>query len=194
MRMPVHRRAWDLAVAACGSRKARRWLPRIALFVLLTPILLQWIIAYVVGKDVRLLPGQLQSAKNLLIVTAHPDDECLFFAPSILAILDNSGVKGGLLAMSTGNNYGIGDLRKTELVASCNALGIESSRCIALDNPQLQDNPKAWWDTELIQSIVRQYVDAWEVDAVSLFAVNIRNRNLLRHRALCLIFVTDSYI
>lgn len=169
--MLLLRRAWKLAAAASLSRKARRWLPRIAVFTLLTPVVLQWIIAYVVGSDVRLLPGQLQSAKNLLVVTAHPDDECLFFAPSILAVLDsNRGVKGGLLAISTGNNYGIGKLREKELVASCSALGIDSSRCTALDTAQLQDDPKTWWDTELIQSIVRQYVEEWEVDAVSFTA------------------------
>jgi hypothetical protein len=36
-------------------------------------------------------------------VTAHPDDECLFFAPSILGTLDgNPDIKGALLVMSTG--------------------------------------------------------------------------------------------
>jgi N-acetylglucosaminylphosphatidylinositol deacetylase len=36
-------------------------------------------------------------------VTAHPDDECLFFSPSILGVLDrNRDITGGLLVMSTG--------------------------------------------------------------------------------------------
>ena len=139
---------------------------------------------------------QLLAAKNLLIVTAHPDDECLFFAPSILGVLDrNRGITGGLLAMSTGNaapslppspdyspttcmhlpfpdrarardrapktdtdsstqvlaviddtlgnNYGIGETRKSELIGSCKALGINVERCVAIDREELQDNPKA---------------------------------------------------
>ncbi len=86
-----------------ASRTRKRWLIRVLLVVLLMPILLQWALAYLLGSDSRLLPPELQHAKNLLIVTAHPDDECLFFSPSILGILDRSHhVRGGLLVMSTG--------------------------------------------------------------------------------------------
>jgi N-acetylglucosaminylphosphatidylinositol deacetylase len=85
------------------SRRPGRWILRIVLILLVLPLFLQWLIAYLVGSDARLLPSSLQGAKNLLIVTAHPDDECLFFAPSILGVLDrNHEVRGGLLVMSTG--------------------------------------------------------------------------------------------
>lgn len=85
-------------------RRAWRWIIRISLVVLVFPLILQWVVAYLVGSDARILPPQLLAAKNLLIVTAHPDDECLFFAPSILGVLDrNRGITGALLAMSTGN-------------------------------------------------------------------------------------------
>jgi N-acetylglucosaminylphosphatidylinositol deacetylase len=85
------------------SRKTWRLILRIALVILIVPVLLQILVAYVVGYDARLLPPALQQAKNLLIVTAHPDDECLFFAPSILGVLDkNPNIVGGLLVLSTG--------------------------------------------------------------------------------------------
>lgn len=87
------------------SRRAWRHLFQIALLALACPPLLQWVLAYLVKGDVRLLPQELQGAKNLLVVTAHPDDECLFFAPSILGVLDrNRGVHGSLLSMSTGRS------------------------------------------------------------------------------------------
>ncbi|CAK7210959.1 hypothetical protein SCUCBS95973_000968 [Sporothrix curviconia] len=152
------------------SRRAWRRLVQIALVALTFPLVLQWIIAYLVGSDVRLLPQELQGAKNLLVVTAHPDDECLFFAPSILGVLDrNRGVHGSLISMSTGNNYGIGDLRKKELTGSCAALQIDPARCIALDHPALQDNPAVWWDTALVQTIVQEYIAKWDVDAILTF-------------------------
>ena len=85
------------------SRRAWRLLLRTALVILIAPVLLQILLAYVVGNDARLLPPALYQAKNLLIVTAHPDDECLFFAPSILGVLDkNPNIVGGLLVLSTG--------------------------------------------------------------------------------------------
>ena len=86
-----------------ATRIRRRRLIRIGLVVALFPILLQWLLAYILGSDARLLPPELLGAKNLLIVTAHPDDECLFFAPSILGVLDrNHGINGGLVVMSAG--------------------------------------------------------------------------------------------
>jgi hypothetical protein len=87
------------------SRRTWRLLLRIVLVVLIAPLLLQILLAYIVGNDARLLPPALHQAKNLLIVTAHPDDECLFFAPSILGVLDknkNPNIVGGLLVLSTG--------------------------------------------------------------------------------------------
>ncbi|KAL2128274.1 hypothetical protein VTI74DRAFT_9423 [Chaetomium olivicolor] len=151
-------------------RRAWRWILRVTVVALLVPVLLQWLIAYVVGSDARILPPQLLAAKNLLIVTAHPDDECLFFSPSILGVLDrNRDITGGLLVMSTGNNYGIGETRQKELQGSCKALGIHPQRCVAMDHPELQDNPKVWWNTELIEEIVHQHVRRWQVDAILTF-------------------------
>src|SRR5450432_224903 len=88
------------------SRRTWRILFRALLVILIVPVLLQLLLAYVIGKDARLLPTELQHAKNLLIVTAHPDDECLFFAPSILGVLDrNPNTVGGLLVLSTGISH-----------------------------------------------------------------------------------------
>ncbi|KAK9236482.1 N-acetylglucosaminyl-phosphatidylinositol de-N-acetylase [Lipomyces kononenkoae] len=153
-----------------STRGRRRWVVRVGLALLLFPVFLQWALAYLLGSDARILPQELQYAKNLLIVTAHPDDECLFFAPSILGVLDrNRQMTGGLLVMSTGNNYGLGETRKQELLGSCKALGIDQSRCVALDHPQLQDDPKVWWETSVIQPIVEDYVRKWDIDAIITF-------------------------
>lgn len=86
-----------------GTKPLRRFALRLFLYLLGYSLFLQFILAYVVSKDARLLPSTLQRSKSLLIVTAHPDDECLFFAPSILGILEeNLSTKGGLLVLSTG--------------------------------------------------------------------------------------------
>lgn len=67
---------------------------------------------------------------------------------------------------STGNNYGLGELRKKELLGSCEALGIDTTRCVALDHPDLQDNPKVWWDENKIKPILKEYIKKWKIDAV----------------------------
>ncbi|KAL2156633.1 hypothetical protein VTH82DRAFT_1378 [Thermothelomyces myriococcoides] len=151
-------------------RRVWRWALRVAVITLLLPILLQWVVAYLVGSDTRILPPQLLAAKSLLIVTAHPDDECLFFSPSILGVLDrNRGVTGALLVMSTGNNYGLGGTRAQELQGSCKVLGIHQERCIVLDHPELQDDPRVWWNTDLIEALVQEHVNKWEVDVILTF-------------------------
>jgi N-acetylglucosaminylphosphatidylinositol deacetylase len=84
-------------------RRTLRFGLRLVLLAAVIPVVLQCLIAYVVGSDARILPPQLLHAKNLLIVTAHPDDECLFFSPSIIGVLErNENTIGSLLVMSTG--------------------------------------------------------------------------------------------
>lgn len=96
-----------------ATRTRRRWVVRIAIIAALCPLFLQWFLAYIVGSDARLLPPELLTAKNLLVVTAHPDDECLFFSPSILGVLNrNKNIKGGLVVMSTGTSCGTSLHRK----------------------------------------------------------------------------------
>jgi len=68
----------------------------------------------------------------------------------------------------TGNNYGVGEMRKVELKGSCDALGISPDRCVALDQKDLQDNPKVWWSEDAIIADVKEYVEKWKVDLVSI--------------------------
>jgi N-acetylglucosaminylphosphatidylinositol deacetylase len=67
-----------------------------------------------------------------------------------------------------GNNYGLGEIRNAELKGSCQALGIDPTRCLAKDHPDLQDNPKEWWQKETIQEVVMKQAKLWNIDTVSL--------------------------
>lgn len=52
-----------------------------------------------------------------LLITAHPDDECMFFSPTMPLIAH-------CLCLSNGNQDGLGAVREKELHASCQVLGI----------------------------------------------------------------------
>jgi N-acetylglucosaminylphosphatidylinositol deacetylase len=54
------------------------------------------------------------------------------------------------------------------LKGACGVLGIAEYRCESLDRPELQDNPKKWWNETAIIAAVKEYVEAWKVDAVSI--------------------------
>lgn len=71
--------------------------------------------------------------QNILLVTAHPDDECMFFAPTILKLVemdrDGTDVRAGLhsLCLSNGDMNGLGAMREKELQGSLDVLGIPAN-------------------------------------------------------------------
>lgn len=74
-----------------------------------------------------------QIPQKVLLLTAHPDDECLFFSPTILALHKSADVFS--MCVSTGNSDGLGDIRKQELEKSLDVLGVGSSRRLIVDHP-----------------------------------------------------------
>ena len=71
-------------------------------------------------------------------MTAHPDDECMFFGPTILGLLRHGG--GGtcnevyMLCMSDGNADQLGTTRRQELYESGSVLGIPKENIRILSN------------------------------------------------------------
>ncbi|KAG9153628.1 hypothetical protein Leryth_008562 [Lithospermum erythrorhizon] len=52
--------------------------------------------------------------RNILLVIAHPDDESMFFTPTII-YLTSRGHNVHILCISTGNADGMGNIRREEL-------------------------------------------------------------------------------
>ncbi|CAL8364123.1 unnamed protein product [Lota lota] len=103
-----------------------------------------------------------------LIVTAHPDDECMFFAPTIIRLVElNATVR--LLCLSEGNYYNQGTQRKKELLNSCAMLGIPASHVTILDQKELPDDPSAEWSISLISSLVRKHIRSHSFNMVLTF-------------------------
>ncbi len=96
--------------------------------------------------------------KNVLIVIAHPDDECMFFSPTILHFNSVPNVKVHILCLSSGNYYGLGHLRKKELVASCHVLGIRPMNIAVVESDALQDNSDIYWDPAAVSKCILHLV------------------------------------
>ncbi|XP_034538907.1 N-acetylglucosaminyl-phosphatidylinositol de-N-acetylase [Notolabrus celidotus] len=92
-----------------------------------------------------------------LIVTAHPDDECMFFAPTIVRLVELN-INVHLLCLSEGNYYNQGALRKQELLNSCSVLGIPDSRVTIINHKKLPDDPKAEWSISLVSSLIVNHI------------------------------------
>ncbi|XP_019941236.1 N-acetylglucosaminyl-phosphatidylinositol de-N-acetylase isoform X1 [Paralichthys olivaceus] len=103
-----------------------------------------------------------------LVVTAHPDDECMFFAPTIIRLVElNASVH--LLCLSEGNYYNQGEQRKQELLNSCAVLGIPASRVTIVNHKKLPDNPKAEWSISLVSSVIVKHISAHSFNMVLTF-------------------------
>ncbi|XP_061557825.1 N-acetylglucosaminyl-phosphatidylinositol de-N-acetylase isoform X1 [Phycodurus eques] len=103
-----------------------------------------------------------------LVVTAHPDDECMFFGPTIIRLIE-CNVSVHVLCLSEGNYHNEGAQRKQELFNSCAKLGIPSSRITILDHKKLPDHPKAEWKVSLVASIIAKHLRARAFDMVLTF-------------------------
>lgn len=82
---------------------------------------------------------------NVLLLTAHPDDECMFFAPTILSLTKHHHLEHGdgekkplnvfSLALSVGDAEGLGDTRREELGRSLDVLGVGEGKRWVVDHP-----------------------------------------------------------
>lgn len=102
-----------------------------ALLLLVVPALYLYTVG-VVSTRFPVLRG-----KRICLLVAHPDDEAMFFAPTVLALtrpaLQNH-VK--ILCLSSGDAAGLGATRKQELVESGLILGLRKPDDVfVVDNP-----------------------------------------------------------
>eukprot|EP00897_Mesotaenium_endlicherianum_P004374 jgi/Mesen1/3965/ME000210S03206 len=131
----------------------------IATCILAHPPLAQLLTLGVKGKEASRL---WRHQRRVLLLVAHPDDESMFFAPTLLA---SSALKISslhILCLSSGNAYGLGHVRRQEMVAACSVLGVKAEDVRVLDHPQLQARPAAMDAQQL--SVSSDPVDGFEED------------------------------
>jgi hypothetical protein len=51
-----------------------------------------------------------------------------------------------------------------ELKAAC--LRIGAKQCMVLDREDIRDNPKTWWDEQVVQTVTKSWISKWNADAV----------------------------
>ncbi|RKP28144.1 putative deacetylase LmbE-like domain-containing protein [Syncephalis pseudoplumigaleata] len=100
----------------------------------------------------------VEEKTRVLLVTAHPDDECMFFAPTILALGRLPEIELHLLCVTKGDHEGQGEQRMRELERSCAVLGIDIANVVVLDHPDFQDSPNARWNTALLGRLIEEHV------------------------------------
>lgn len=102
-------------------------------------------------------PATINPNERVLLVTAHPDDECFFFGPTLLGLSSQTDSLFSL-TVSNGNNDGLGLSREPELRSSLAILGVPPERSFLLSHPLLQDNFTQVWDSNVIIEAILPYV------------------------------------
>ncbi|KAL9261146.1 putative N-acetylglucosaminyl-phosphatidylinositol de-N-acetylase [Drosera capensis] len=120
------------------------------------------------SKDSHLRNGVLFDKKNVLLVTAHPDDESMFFTPT-LNYLTSRGHNVHIICLSTGNSDGLGDTRKGELYDACAILQVPLKQVEIIDHMGLQDGFGKMWNHTLVAEIVKEEVISRSIDLVITF-------------------------
>ncbi|KAI1267446.1 putative deacetylase LmbE-like domain-containing protein [Xylariaceae sp. FL1019] len=95
--------------------------------------------------------------KKICLLIAHPDDEAMFFAPSVLALTrPDLGNHVKILCLSTGNADGLGETRKKELVKSAMLLGLrEEGDVFVINSPDFPDSMTTTWSSDKISTLLR---------------------------------------
>ncbi|KAJ6418667.1 N-ACETYLGLUCOSAMINYL-PHOSPHATIDYLINOSITOL DE-N-ACETYLASE-RELATED [Salix purpurea] len=108
------------------------------------------------------------SKRNVLLVVAHPDDESMFFSPTINYLISR-GHNLYILCFSIGNADGIGNTRKQEFYQACAVLKVPLQQVKVLDHPDLQDGFGKVWDHELLAKIIEEEVSSHGIDMIITF-------------------------
>jgi N-acetylglucosaminylphosphatidylinositol deacetylase len=142
------------------------WIIFIGLFVLFVVSPIVFIHCYASKRKDRL-------GKTLLVI-AHPDDECLFFAPTLLSLNDHRYI----LCLSNGDNE-----RANEFRRSCEQLRVTDWN-IVHDPIHLKDDQMTWWSAEAILGHIRKAVRQWEIQTI----ISFDRSGISGHRNHCSIY------
>lgn len=136
-------------------------------------------------NDASLSKMKTATRKKILLIVAHPDDEAMFFTPTIGNMKDHFDVF--VLCLSAGNADKLGATRIQEFWASCKSLGIlpanahkivqqeqqiadPETRVILVDNEQLfKDGMQTQWQHERVASFVAACCKLWQIDTLLTF-------------------------
>ncbi|KAL8417561.1 hypothetical protein RB594_001284 [Gaeumannomyces avenae] len=94
--------------------------------------------------------------KRICLLIAHPDDEAMFFSPTVLALTrPETGNHVKIMCLSSGNADGLGETRKKELVKSGMLLGLRNEEDVTvIESESFPDSMTTTWDPAAISDLL----------------------------------------
>ncbi|PWN43796.1 LmbE-like protein [Ceraceosorus guamensis] len=100
----------------------------------------------------------LSAPAGVLILSAHPDDEVMFFSPIILSLLEAGTAVWGL-CLSQGDADGLGHVRRKELQKAYGTLGVVNDRVASLNDARFRDGMSNEWQADEIVGAVKHHLE-----------------------------------
>ncbi|CAK4034388.1 related to GPI12-N-acetylglucosaminyl phosphatidylinositol deacetylase [Lecanosticta acicola] len=98
--------------------------------------------------------------KRICLLIAHPDDEAMFFAPTLRALTQPAlGNQVVILCLSAGNAEGLGPIRKAELEKSAILLGLRSAEHVVVveDEKHFPDSMRVEWEERQVSNLLMKF-------------------------------------
>ncbi|KAK9927570.1 hypothetical protein M0R45_024751 [Rubus argutus] len=134
-----------------------------AWLLIFSSVLVLWI-----ASLFKILHGVSVNKRNVLLVVAHPDDESMFFTPTI-NYLTSRGHNVHILCLSIGDADGAGNTRKEELYQASAILKVPHQQVKILDHPDFQDGFGNVWNRNLLAKIIEEEVVSHGIDLIITF-------------------------
>ncbi|TGZ85413.1 LmbE-like protein [Ascodesmis nigricans] len=128
-------------------------------FLLLLPLPLLFLLFF---HLLPTAPPPVFTSKSIILLIAHPDDEAMFFSPTLLGLTSLPGVRVSVLCLSSGDADGLGSVRKGELVESCRRLGVTEREgwVRVVEDAELQDSMSLTWPSSTIADKLSEHADS----------------------------------
>ena len=105
--------------------------------------------------EINDIQNDVPSIGSVLLVIAHPDDEIMFWIPTIKTLLEYN-IPMKILCLSNGNYNGLGELREKEFDDVSRALNLSDNQI--LDIPELQDNITQKWEPSIVSEQIEEFL------------------------------------
>ena len=103
------------------------------------------------------LEEERDSIGSVLLVIAHPDDEIMFWTPTIKTF-QKYNITLKILCLSNGNYDGLGELREKEFDDISRELNLYYNQLINV--PELQDSIKQRWERSEVAKQIKEMIDS----------------------------------
>ena len=122
--------------------------------LLLAPVLI-FFLWHMTASAIPPVPSNLRN-KRIILLIAHPDDESMFFSPTLQALTHPSLSNHlKILCMSTGDSEGLGETRRKEIEAAAVTLGVRRREDVfVLNDDRFKDGMNETWRPEEIVRVL----------------------------------------